>query len=574
MNVDKRFFRLIKVNTLSFVLTLILGCLGAALIVWQAHFLSEIVDSVFLKSRSLFDVKGLLIGFLVVAGGRLIANVWCRYCATGFAHSVKQEILKRYLSAVKAAGPVRIKSLDTTEVITSAVKGVDSLEIYFADYLPQLMFGVFTPLIFIAAIFPQDLISGIIVLFAAPLIPFFMILIGKAAKKRTSEQWEQLHVMSRTFLDLLQGLTTLKLLGCSRAQVERIRIASESFRTSTMSVLKVAFLSALVLEFLSTISVALVAVSIGLRLMNGNFVFVDALFVLIIAPEVFMPLRRLGQLFHAGMDGVVAGQKIFGVIEQYETDTAEKGENRSRVEAPVEITDLSFCYDGAGNNALDKVSLSIPKNTITALVGASGAGKSTLVNVVMGFIKAGRGAVLFNGNLIDSLSEESLRTSISYLPQHPYLFNTTIRENVRIGCKGATDEQIYAACEQAQIHDFITSLPQGYDTSVGERGVRLSGGQLKRVAIARALIHTGEIVIMDEPTDELDPITEEQVMMGISALKTGRTVIMIAHRLNTVTSADQIVVLDKGSVVACGSHDALLEQSSHYCQLIKGGQSR
>jgi thiol reductant ABC exporter CydD subunit len=415
------------------------------------------------------------------------------------------------------------------------------------------------------------------------LIPIFTILIGSQADALTKRQWTSLSRMSAHFLDVLQGLTTLKLLGRSREQVRTIAQISERFRHATMGVLRVAFLSALVLEMVATLSTAVVAVQIGLRLLYGHLSFEQALFVLILAPEFYLPLRLLGTRFHAGMEGVAAARRIFEVLD---TELPTRDPCIARVEAEpvlpsagkarelaghtphIRFEGVCYAYDGDQYPALENLSFEIAPGSKVALVGPSGAGKSTVAHLLLRFVEPDHGLIMVDGEPLSNLAPAAWRQTVAWVPQDPYLFHDTVAQNIRLARPTATPDQVAWAARQAHAHTFIVALPQGYDTVVGERGARLSGGEGQRIALARAFLKDAPLLILDEATANLDPEVEAQVQEALSRLLQGRTALVIAHRLGTVHHADRILVLSGGHLAQEGSHATLVSQEGMYRRLL------
>ncbi len=342
--------------------------------------------------------------------------------------------------------------------------------------------AVLGPLIILVVVFPLDWLTGLIFLLTAPLIPLFMVLIGKEAEKRTSRQWRLLGRLSTHFLDVLQGLRTLKAFGLSKRQGRVIRSVSEEYARVTLGVLRVAFLSALALELLATISTAIVAVQIGLRLLYGQITFVESLFILILAPEFYFPLRQLGAAYHSGMDGIAAAGRIYALLE---TNSELQTGGTAPVPAletggEIRFEEVHFAYQQGDRPSLQDVSLSIPLGGHTALVGASGAGKSTLFSLLMGFIQPDAGRIVVDGVPLSEIEMNAWRAQVSWVPQFPYLFHQTVAENILVARPGASRTEVIKAAQKANAHEFISNLPKGYDTMIGERGVRLSGGQAQR----------------------------------------------------------------------------------------------
>jgi ATP-binding cassette subfamily C protein CydD len=408
----------------------------------------------------------------------------------------------------------------------------------------------------------------------APLIPFFMILIGKGTEKLNKKQWRKLARMSAHFLDMIQGLTTLKIFNTSKHEAEVIARISEDYRHSTMAVLRVAFLSSLALEFLATISIALVAVLIGFRLFYGQMDFLLGFFVLLLAPEFYLPLRNMGTHYHARMEAIGAAEQMVEILnkkppKRQQLASADKIRTLFTTNTiALQIKNLSFSYE-KGRNALQEVSFDVKAGQRIALVGTSGAGKSTLANLLLGFIPAPENSIAVNGLDLNQIPIELWREHIAWVPQRPYLFHASIADNIRLGNPQASDREIEKVAKLAHCDTFINTLPDAYHTQIGEKGMGLSGGQIQRIAIARALLKDAPLLILDEATAHLDHDNETLIQQSLEKLSENRTVITIAHRLNTIQQADLIIVMDKGRVVETGTHQQLLApQYQHYKTML------
>lgn len=549
-----------KSSRLAIVLTIALGFLAGMFTVIQARTLSQVINGVFLDDSTLQKSAPLLGLLLIIFLGRAI-TLWAgEISAKRVALRVKTSLRKKLYAHIQNLGPLYSRAERTGELVNTATEGIEALDAYFSEYLPQLALAALVPITFLFFVFPLDRLSGLVLLLTAPLIPIFMVLIGDRADAITKRQWRTLSRMSAHFLDILQGLTTLKLFGRSRAQIGVIRLVSERFRERTMHVLQVAFLSALVLELVATLSTAVVAVEIGLRLLYGRLAFEQALFVLLLAPEFFLPLRLLGTRFHAGVAGVTAATRIFDVLEIPCRPKIKAGElinSTPRLRSAIIFESVSYSYSD-GREALRKVSFTVEPGQKVALVGPSGSGKSTIAALLLGWMNSSE------GRLLRSVGPGE----IAWLPQNPYLFHDTITANIRIACPTANLEQVIVAAKNAQAHEFIAALSDGYDTLIGERGSLLSAGQAQRIALARAFLMDASFVILDEPTASLDPELEVQIQESLDQLLQNRTALIIAHRLNTLRHVDKIIVLDQGQVVQQGSFDELSAQNGLFLQLI------
>ena len=569
----------------ALAITVLSGFLAGLLSIWQAWLLSNTVNNVFIHDQTLVQVWNLLRIMLFVIAGRAVLTWLNEVAAKSVAVRIKNDLRERLFIHIQKLGPAYTRAERTGELTTAAVEGIEALDTYFSQYLPQLIITTLVPISILVFVFPIDFLSGFVLLITGPLIPFFMILIGKGAEVVTKRQYEILSRISAHFLDSLQGLTTLKIFGQSKAHTKNIEKVSEQFRDTTMQVLRITFLSALALELLTTISTAVIAVEIGLRLLYSKMDFLQALFILVLAPEFYLPLRMLGLRFHAGMDGTAAAQRIYEILDTPVGNQAmEIGIQNINFQgltpippiSSIELNELNFTYQTESKPALQDINLHIEAGQHIALVGPSGAGKSTLVNLLLGFLQPTNGLILFNANTrINEKTESQIShnsryslLNIAWVPQHPHLFHDTIAANIRFGKPDATENEIITATKAAHLHNFIESLPDKYQTVIGEGGARLSGGQAQRLALARAFLKDAPVLILDEPTSSLDPETEALLEESTHKLMQGRTVITIAHRLNTIFQADKIIVLDKGHIVEQGTHDELMTQDGVYSTML------
>lgn len=549
--------------------TVALGILAAVATIAQMVALAKVVDRVFLEGAGLRDVGGPLL-VLLAASVLRSGLLWARkVAAQRGAVRVKSQLRERLFGHVLRLGPAYAKGERTGELATTATEGVEKLDAYLARYLPQTFLSVFVPLLIAVYVFPLDPSSAILLLATAPVIPVLMILVGGYAEEHMKHQWTALSLLGASFLDAVQGLTTLKLFGRSAAASERVAAASEEFRGRTMKVLRYAFLSGFVLEFMTAMAIALVAVTLGVRVVSGSMPFEEAFVILLLAPEFYKPLRELGAHRHAGMEGRAAADRIFEILG---TQAPVSGGSGSSALAPggvtIEFSGVGYTYPGGERPALSDLTLTLPAGTRTALVGRSGSGKSTLVNLALRFIDPGQGMILANGVRIGDLPVEVWRENLALVPQRPHLFYGSLLENIRLARPEASLEEVEWAAELAGVAGFVRRLPNGYETQIGERGARLSGWEAQRVAIARAFLKDAPVLVMDEPTSGLDPESERLIRGALERLARGRTVLVVAHRLNTVYEADQIAVLDDGRLVETGTHEALIKRGGHYARLV------
>ena len=573
MHLDHRLVALVRTRSASLFAAVGFGALGGIAVVVQAWLLAHVIARVFLGGATRTQVATPLMLLLGAIALRALLSLAADAAAAHAAAGVKHELRDRVFAHLLERGPTAAGRERTGELVTTLTDGIEALDAYIARYLPQLALAALIPLTVAMVVLTRDLLSGVILLLTAPLIPIFMVLIGRLADVRSRRQWLAMSRLSASFLDTIQGLTTLKVLGRSRAQVAAIRRASETFRFASMEVLRIAFLSALVLELVATLSVAVVAVEIALRLLHGRLDFEQAFFVLLLAPEFYLPLRRLGAEFHAGLAGTTAAQRLFTLAET--PAPARPAIATPMPPAPViELEEVSYAYPGdsgrgsAARPALTSVNLLIEPGEKIAIVGPSGAGKSTLARIVLRFVEPDSGRLMADGVPAQAIDPDDWRRAMAWVPQSPHLFADTVAANIRLARPKSDLRDIAAAARHALAEEFIAELPTGYDTPVGERGARLSGGQARRIALARAFLADARLLILDEPTADLDPRLQADLDLALEDLLAGRSALIIAHRVPTVMAADRVVVLDDGRVVGVGPHEELLERCELYRRLV------
>jgi ATP-binding cassette subfamily C protein CydD len=561
-------------------LVLMVGSLiiGASIIA-QAYLIVAIVDHIFLNNGSFQDVIpqfGLLALALIMRA--LFSYVNGRtgiHMAASVKKQLRQMLLKKY-SRNPLQASLKGQSGEKVSVLMDSVDEVDS---YFSHYYPIRIQATIIPLMMLIAIFSYNWVSGLILFITAPFIPITMAIVGKNTQQKSEEQMEKLSVFSGRFLDLLQGLATLKFFGRAKEKKEDLRQSSLDYREATMKVLKIAFLSSLMLEFISMLSTALVALEVGLRLVvYQQLSFFTAFFVLILVPEFFASLKELGSAFHTGRGSVAAAKRVQEELEEDELPVGWGKETFKNPSMPptIELQNLSFSYGGE-RTALDNVSTVIPPMSHVAIIGPSGAGKSTLLNILSGLIRPESGNVLLDHKSMATYSEEAWFTQISYISQNPYIFSGTIKDNIILGVsENVSDLEVRMAAEKAGISHMIERLEKGYDTAVGEGGRGLSGGEKQRVALARAFLKKPTIILFDEPTVGLDLKTEQILQQSMKELGQKATVITVAHRLHTIKEADSILLLSHGQVKASGTHEQLLRESVDYQNMVmtqQGGRA-
>ncbi|WP_262704836.1 MULTISPECIES: thiol reductant ABC exporter subunit CydD [Streptomyces] len=572
--IHPRLLRYARATRFFLAASVALGLAGAGLVIAQAMLIAEIVVGAFQRGDGVTALT-LPLGLLaLVAVGRAVVSWLTELAAHRAGAAVKSELRLRLLERAVRLGPSWLDSQRTGELTTLATRGIDALDDYFARYLPQLGLAVVVPVAVLARIVTADWISALIIVATLPLIPLFMMLIGWATQSRMDRQWRLLSRLSGHFLDVVAGLPTLKVFGRAKAQAASIRAITGDYRRATLKTLRLAFLSSLALELLSTVSVALVAVDIGMRLVHGEMDLFTGLVVLVLAPEAYLPLRQVGAQYHAAAEGLTAADEVFAVLEREPSGAggapSGAGGALSGVRgalapdargAALALDGLVVRHPGRTEPSLARTSFEIRPGETVAVVGPSGAGKSTLLNAVLGFAAPHEGRVLIGGRDLASLDPESWRRQIAWVPQRPYLFAGTIAENVRLARPDADDEAVRAALRDADALRFVSALPDGLETRLGEMGAGLSAGQRQRIALARAFLADRPVLLLDEPTANLDGETEASVVGAVRRLAEGRTVLLVVHRPALLPLADRVLRLpgpSRGSVAAAPGGPAAL----------------
>ncbi|MFO8076789.1 MAG: thiol reductant ABC exporter subunit CydD [Egibacteraceae bacterium] len=571
---DPRLLRRARSTRSFLALTVALGLATAVVVIVQAAALAAVVAGAFVEGAGLDD----LTGALAVLAGAVLARAglaWGSEVASQRASArVKSELRRGLLDRVASDGPVALAGRSRGELAMTATRGIDALDAYFSRYLPQLALAGLVPLLAVAWIWPRDPISVGILALTLPTIPLFMVLIGLAARGRTKRQWRALATLGRHFLDVLQGLPTLKAYGRAERQRAEIARVTDDLRRRTLRTLRVAFLSAGWLELMAMIGVAMLAVGIGLRLLEGTIDFETGLAILVLAPEIYLPLRMLGQQFHASTEGLEVASELLDVVEAPPAAPGGAAAAPDAAAVTVRLDGVAYAYPGRQEGALAGVDLTIHPGEHLALVGPTGAGKSTVLSLLLGFAapSAGRMTLLEAGSGgldLGAVDLDAWRAQVAWVPQRPHLLDGSLADNVRLADARADDAAVARALAAAGA-DFVDALPEGLATPLGERGVGLSAGQRRRVALARAFLRDAPLVLLDEPTADLDVDSEEAVRAALARLAAGRTLVVVTHRLALAERADRVAVLRDGRVVEQGPAGRLAADGGAYAALRAG----
>ena len=525
-----------------------LGTVAAALVLTQAVLIAHIAASAF-GGAALAQVRVSLVLLLGAILGRAGA-VWGfeilgRRAAIAVISDLRIDVVKRRL----VDHPAALDDAHSAEIATAAVDGVDTLEPTFTRYLPQFVLAVFVPVSVIAVVTFVDPLSAVILLLTLPLVPVFMWLIGSSTQRRANERWRSLSLLASHFLDVVQGLPTLRAFNRSEAQVDLIDEVGDRYRRATMDTLRLAFLSGAVLELAATLGIALVAVTVGVRLVEGGIGFEAALIVLLLAPELYLPLRNLGTQFHASADGLAVADRLMDLTDDPETPRRGTLRPPSPCKRPIRLERVSFAYPTRPASVLQGADLELAPGETVALVGPSGAGKSTVASLLLGLADPSDGRILVGPVDLAECDLVAWRNQIAWVPQRPTLFRGTVSQNIRIGDPSASEDRMCEAAKQAGVDAFVAGLPEGYDTLIGDGGRPVSAGQRQRIALARAFLRDAALVILDEPTANLDPSRAALLGAVISTLGAGRTTLLITHRPELARGADRIVRLEGGRIL-------------------------
>ncbi|MDW5598797.1 ATP-binding cassette domain-containing protein, partial [Conexibacter stalactiti] len=605
--VDPRLLRASRAARSQLAAATALAVAAAVLVVAQAVLLADVIASVFIDGAGLAAVRGELVALVATMAARALVAAGFELSGRRGAAHVMSELRERLAEHLLVRRPLR-PAERTGELATTAVQGVDALEAYLAGYVPQLAMAATVPAAVLGWVVLNDWLAALLLALGVPLLVLFMILIGRSAEAVTTARFRALSLLGAHFLDVVRGLETLRAHNRDRAQEATIAAAGERYRVETMAALRVAFMSALVLELVAMIGTALVAATVGIQLVEGALTLHVGLAVLLLAPELYAPLREVGRQYHAGADGLAAAERIFAVLDEPVATPApgaaawpspDAAATASADDAPVpdprtqplRFEDVSFAHPrrggaagaergaadaergaagpergaidaergpaGAERGAVDAergaavlagLTLTLEPGKLTALVGVSGAGKSTVAALALRLLDPSAGRVTCGGVDLRRLEPEAWRGQVAWVPQRARIFAGTVADNVRLAVPDAPDRKVRAALAAAGAARFVAALPQGIETAIGDGGRPLSAGEAQRIALARAFLRDAPLLVLDEPTAHLDAETATAVDAAILRLARGRTTLLIAHRPALAARADRVIVLADGRV--------------------------
>ncbi|BBN98497.1 ATP-binding/permease protein CydC [Sporolactobacillus terrae] len=554
-----------------FAVTALLTVIQGVCIIGQAALLGRIVSGLF-SGGQIASVRSDLLLFFVVLLLRYFTVLVIKQACYRFAERTSANLRKKFLKQLFASGPELARKEGTGSLVALALEGVAQTRSYLELFIPKMAANGVIPLLILGFVFWKDRMSGIILLLTMPVLIIFMILLGLAAQKRMDDRWASYRVLSNHFIDSLRGLPTLYYLGISKRHKKTIERVSDKYRSMTMGTLRLAFLSSFALDFFTMLSIAFVAVALGIRLIDGHILLEPALIVLILSPEYFLPVRELGQDYHATLDGKEAARRLnaYAASKGSNEVTQQSVQNKMKwnEQACVVLNGCDAVHEGAHKKALEGISVSFSGFEKVGIIGASGAGKSTFIDLVGGFIEPNSGSIKIN-EIPGRFTSDQWRNQVTYIPQHPYLFSTSLRGNIAFYKPEASDQDILRAVRAAGLEDLIRRLPNGIDERIGSGGRPLSGGQEQRVALARAFLCERPILLLDEPTAHLDIETEYELKQPMLRLFEHKLVLLATHRLHWMEQMDRIVVVRDGRIVETGTPDELIKKNGVYHAMVR-----
>ncbi|HCM88615.1 MULTISPECIES: thiol reductant ABC exporter subunit CydD [Vagococcus] len=568
--IDKNLFRIDKMRSVLIGLAG-LGVLQALLIIGQAYFLSSAISELWNGKSVSSQIKAMVIFFICFLLRQVLNFFRDRYLDT-YAYEQAKIVRQKLLDKVFRLGPNFVQKEGTGNMVTMAIEGVSQIENYLTLILPKITNMMVIPWVILIFVFTQDIRSGVILLLVFPIIILFMIILGYAARAKADRQYEGYQLLSNHFLDSLRGLETLNFLGLSKKYEKNVYGISEDYRKATMSTLKIAILSTFALDFFTTLSVAIVAVFLGFKLMNGEMLLFPALTALVLAPDFFLPLRDFSSDYHATLDGGNTLKSIFTILDKKEFEEVEEIPLSAWEETDeLTLTNLSLKYDETSeSNTLEEINFSWKGTGKIGIVGLSGSGKSTLIKMLGGFLEAKEPSIKINGQKTNHLRMKSWQDQLLYVPQDPYIFHATLRENISFYQPEASERDILLAIDRAGLLEVVQELPEGLETVIGDAAHMLSGGQLQRVALARAFLDSNrQILLFDEPTAHLDVETESELKATMLPLFDKRLVFFATHRLHWMKEMDYIIVMKDGKIIEQGTYEELRQKNGAYSEFVE-----
>lgn len=562
----KGFLQYKGIKRILAILTFLTAIQGVAILL-QAILLARVVTHLFHGDAidDLYQLISIFVGFFILRYVTVHIKQKIIYL---YANKIGVDLRKKVLTNLFHIGPRVSKQLGTGSIVTLLIEGVAQFQQYLILFIPKMLNMSVIPVIILAYILVQDKISAIILIITVPILVGFMILLGLAAKKKADKQWGMFRILSNHFVDSLRGLETLTYLGLSRSHTEKIAKVSERYRKTAMGTLKIAFLSSFAMDFFTMLSIATVAVFLGLRLVDGEMLLEPALAILILAPEYFLPIREIGSDYHATLNGQEAGRKLLEIanIPPFTVEQNLKISNWSNKNR-LELHSISVQYEQNGVESLSEVSLSVNGLQKIGIVGESGAGKSTLIDTIAGFVEVSVGNIQIDKQRSTHLHQPDWQKQVNYIPQHPYIFHDTLLNNIKFYSPQSTTAEVEWAVVQAGLSELVKELPNGLHEKIGEGGRSLSGGQSQRVALARAFLGKRQVLLLDEPTAHLDVETEYELKEKMLSLFTNKLVFIATHRIHWMQEMDHVYFLKKGRVVEEGTHKELMEKKGEYYKL-------
>ncbi|MEC2038486.1 thiol reductant ABC exporter subunit CydD [Bacillus altitudinis] len=567
---DKRLLQLKGMRGLLALLGIVSIIQGAS-IIFQAQWLAHAITTLF-DGKSLMQATPYVLLFLAAFLVRHGLTLMREKVMFTYSSRIGADVRKQLLDQLFRLGPAFAKKKGTGKLVTLAMEGIAQYRQYLQLFLPKMVNMAVIPVMVLVYVWTLDETSAVILIVTLPILIVFMILLGLVAQRKAAKQWRSYEKLSNHFTDSLRGLETLRYLGISKKHSRNIGEVSKRYRKATMSTLKVAFLSSFALDFFSMLSIATVAVFLGLRLIEGDLLLLPALTALMLAPEYFLPVREVGNDYHATLNGKEANEAIQVILEEKgfrEQETQSVQLNEWNEQSELILQDVSVLHDEHAPYSIQDVDLTVKGKKKIGIIGASGSGKSTLTDILGGFVEPSVGEMILNGKPLAHLQLAAWQKEVVYMPQHPYLFHMTLRENIRFYEPNATDEDVERAVQEAGLSQLVADLPNGLDEVIGEQGRGLSGGQAQRIALARTVLGQRSIMLLDEPTAHLDIETEYELKKTMLPLFENKLVFLATHRLHWMTDMDEIIVMDHGTIAEMGTHVSLMERKGVYYQLVQ-----